>query len=68
MLCPWCNREMKKGFLQSGKPIVFNLEARTFALLHQREGEAALTKQFWTMPTVPAWHCAKCKRVVVEYE
>ena len=68
MICPWCNRKMQKGFLQSGKPIVFNLKARAVVLLHQKEGEVSLTKQFWTLPTVPAWHCTGCRRIVAEYE
>ena len=68
MLCPWCNREMEEGFLQSARPIVFTLKARTMALMPQTEGEVKLTKQFWTMPAAPAWHCARCRRVVAEYE
>ncbi|MCI9672573.1 MAG: hypothetical protein HFF49_13750 [Lawsonibacter sp.] len=52
----------------SGKPIVFGLEEREAVLWPRKEGEVKLTKQFWTMPRTPAWHCPGCKRVVVAYE
>ena len=68
MVCPWCNREMEAGFLMSGKPIGFGLEEREAVLWPRKEGEVKLTKQFWTMPRTPAWHCPGCKRVVVAYE
>ena len=67
MLCPWCNQEMTAGFLMSSRPVIFGPEARETVLWPRREGEVKLTKRFWTMPRTPAWHCARCRRVVVEY-
>ena len=67
MLCPWCDRDMEKGFLMSGKPIVFGPEKRNVAIWPPKSGEVRLAKGGWNMASVPAWKCAGCKRVVVEY-
>lgn len=68
MICPWCNQEMEKGFLQSSRAVIFGPEIRESALWPPKKGEVKLTKGFWSMPSAAAWHCSKCKRVVVEYE
>ena len=67
MLCPWCNQEMKQGFLQSSRSIIFSPEIAEGVVMALREGEVKLTKHFWSTPRAPAWHCAGCKRVVAEY-
>ena len=69
MLCPWCNQEMVEGFLQSGRGAIFAQEIKEGSVLARKEGEVnLLTFHFWTAPRAPAWHCARCKRVVVEYD
>lgn len=67
MLCPWCNGEMREGFLQSARPVIFTPELQgTWLVLP--EGAVRLTKGFWRLPRAAAWQCPACKRVVVEYE
>lgn len=68
MLCPWCGREMEEGFLQSSRKVIFSEEVKDTLVLALREGDVTLTKHFWSTPRAPARHCARCKRVVVEYE
>ena len=67
MLCPWCDQEIAQGFLQSSRGVVVGPEKRESALWPPKEGEVKLTKRSWTLSAVPARHCARCKRVVVEY-
>ena len=68
MLCPWCNQEMKQGFLQSSRGVIFAPEVKEGVVLALEEEDVKLTKRFWSTPRALAWHCAGCKRVVVEYE
>lgn len=68
MLCPWCDQEMKEGFLQSSRGVIFSEEVKEGVVLALREGDVKLTKHLWSTPRAPAWHCAGCRRVVVEYE
>ena len=68
MLCPWCNQEMAEGYLQSSRKVIFAPEVKEGFVLAWKEGEVTVTKHFWSTPKATAWHCAGCKRVVVEYE
>ena len=37
MLCPWCNQEMKQGFLQSSRSIIFSPEIAEGVVMALRE-------------------------------
>ncbi len=67
MLCPFCGKEMEKGFLQSGSMMVW-VKKKHMLSLHPKEGEVLLDKNYVTSCAVPAWICKECKKVIAEYE
>ena len=70
MKCPICNREMKEGVIQSARTIFFTTEAHTLFFRPDNAGneEITLSKHNWTRPTCKAYHCEKCKKVLLDYE
>ncbi|RKI69407.1 hypothetical protein D7V91_05950 [bacterium 1xD42-67] len=68
MMCPWCDQEMEQGFLMSSRPVIFGPEERESVLWPRKKGEVELMKLSWTISNIPAWHCARCRRVVAEHE
>ena len=69
MKCPICNREMKEGVVQSARTFFFTTEAHTlFFRPDTGNEEITLSKHNWTRPTCKAYHCEKCKKVLLDYE
>lgn len=69
MNCPRCGREMTKGVVQSARWIFFTTKAHKFFFRPNTEhGEdILLSSHNWTRPTCPAYHCAACRQVVMDY-
>ena len=67
MLCPWCHREMAKGVVQGGREIFFARRPHKF-FFRPRGDEILLTEHNLAAPTVEAWCCSICKKIVIGYE
>lgn len=69
MRCPCCGKEMTRGIVQSNAKIFFTTKEHKnwlvpdFAL----SDELVLSAHNWSRPTCVAYHCAECKKVVVDY-
>lgn len=68
MKCPYCGMtEMEKGMVQSGRTIFFTTKAHKLFFTPNEE-EVMLSEKNWTRPTCEtAYHCAYCKKVVIDY-
>lgn len=66
MRCPFCNYEMKPGYLQSAREIFWTARRHKFNF-HAGHGELALSYSNLMAPTVDAWHCDRCKKIVIDY-
>ena len=60
---------MERGVVQSARHIFFTTKAHKFFFLPNAEGndEVVLSSHNWTRPTVAAYHCAYCKKVILDY-
>ncbi len=67
MLCPFCQSEMEKGFLQGGSILVWVKKKHHLSLL-PGEGDVLLDRKYLTNPCVPSWVCRQCRKVITEYE
>lgn len=69
MKCPICNHDMKEGVIQSGRIIFFTTEAHKFFMAPDEaaDNEIVLSRHNWTRPTCKAYHCEKCKKVILDY-
>jgi len=70
MNCPICHGDMKEGVIQSGRTIFFTPKAHKFFLAPDIDGEEefTLSRHNWTRPTCKAYHCEKCRKVILDYE
>ena len=70
MKCPICSREMKEGVIQSGRTIFFTPKAHKFFFSPDMggNGEFTLSQHNWTRPTCKAYHCEKCRKILLDYE
>lgn len=68
MKCPYCGNEMKSGVVQSARQIFFTTKPHKNWFIPDTTGkeEILLTSHNWTRPTCTAYHCAKCKKVVID--
>ncbi len=70
MKCPVCYQTMTEGVVQSGREIYFTTVPHKFFFVPNltRNDEVCLSVKNWTGPTCRAYHCEKCKKVVIDYE
>ncbi|MBQ7922835.1 MAG: hypothetical protein IJ325_09725 [Clostridia bacterium] len=70
MKCPMCSRDMKEGVVQSSRTIFFTPKAHKFFMSPDDASgdEITLSQHNWTRPTCKAYHCQKCKKVIIDYD
>lgn len=67
MKCPCCSSEMTRGWVQSARRILFTtLKSEAFFDIKAKD-DVILSSHNWTNPTCIAYHCADCKKVVIDY-
>ena len=70
MKCPCCGKEMQSGVVQSARQIFFTENPHRFWFFPDAAGkdEVMLSTHNWTRPTCTAYHCLKCRKVVIDYD
>lgn len=66
MNCLYCRNPMQKGYLQSGKPIIWSGEKKKGFYLPLEEGEIAVSRGFWKGCFAESWYCTDCKKLITE--
>lgn len=66
MNCPYCNSEMEKGFIQSGRPVFWAVKKRRIFFLPDNDLE--VTSGFWNGCFATAFLCRNCKKIILDYE
>ena len=70
MTCPYCQREMEAGVIQSGRGIVWTKKRRRYPfrarLLPLPEGSVVLADFSLTGSTVEAYFCRACRKIVID--
>lgn len=66
MKCPFCNKEMASGYIQSTRKIFFTERVHDFFLVPDYDDQV-LSKNNWTTPNCKAYHCPNCKKVIADY-
>ncbi len=65
MNCPYCNEEMKIGYIQSARPIFWGEEKHKLFFSPRGNEEFTISESFWDC-TAEAFYCAQCGKVVIE--
>ena len=69
MKCPYCNKEMELGFIQSNREIVWFHERHKVSLLSYEEEDVVLSEtDFLRGSTVISHLCRSCEKVIIDYE
>lgn len=69
MKCPCCGKEMTNGVVQSSRHIFFTTKPHKNWFFPNPVGnkDIVLSSNNWTKPTCIAYHCAECKKIVIDY-
>ena len=67
MKCPCCGSEMIKGWVQSTRRVLFTTIKSEGGLDIKDKSDVVLTSNNFFNPTAIAYHCACCKKVVIDY-
>ena len=68
MVCPQCGKEMRAGFLQGGRTLVFNQKQYRVSIAPRKEGDVEIV---WNLAADADFHgfiCTDCGLVVFDYE
>lgn len=57
--CPYCGKEMRAGYLQSSRYLVWDPEIKYGAILPGKEG-FCLTRKLFSENAVPSRYCEHC--------
>ena len=62
MNCPYCNKEMEKGYIQSRDGLGWNAKKRIVSALSGTFADQDLGK------AVVAFRCKECKKMVIDFD
>ena len=68
MVCPQCGKEMRPGFLQGGRTLVFNQKQYRVSIAPRKEGDVEIV---WNLAADADFHgfiCTDCGLVVFDYK
>ena len=63
MNCPYCNKEMEKGIIESKSPPIWT--KRQKLTIFKRKDEIVLSN-FMSTEYSAAYYCADCKKIIVD--
>lgn len=58
---------MEPGFVQGNKEFFFNRRKSRRWFAHEKDS-VKLTHEKWAPATCAAWHCPRCRKVILEYQ
>ena len=68
MKCPYCNKDMERGVIQSAQEINWQHKKHLINRSDMHEGAVCLSpRSFWTGSSVEAWLCRDCSKVLIDY-
>ncbi|MBR5269258.1 MAG: hypothetical protein IKU21_01985 [Anaerotignum sp.] len=69
MKCPYCQKDMEKGFIQCRDGIHWTPKKQLVAALSEfGKDSVSLENGVGNNRAVYAYHCADCKKVIIDYE
>ncbi len=67
MQCPYCNEEMKKGYIQSPRQQIFWGEEKRKMIIAPSSSDVPLSEGLFSVPAVESYCCQKCKKIIIEF-
>lgn len=66
MKCPYCNEEMRKGYIQSARPIFWGEKKHKISFVPNSDEEFTISGGFLTGGTTESYYCIKCKKLILQ--
>lgn len=67
--CPYCNRELKAGVIQSPQPLVWRKKRNMLGRFDLgEEGVLLSDRSEWKGAAIQAYHCPVCQKILVDYK
>ena len=66
MLCPYCGKEMEKGYIQSGRSFYWSSEKKGDGLPNANAGDIAFSSSFWSGAFLDAHICRGCGKLLAD--
>ncbi|MBQ7326905.1 MAG: hypothetical protein IJW93_05475 [Clostridia bacterium] len=67
MICPYCNEEMRKGYIKSYKDALkWYPDTPNENGLFARSKEGVKLTSFWTGSSATVHRCEKCKKLIID--
>lgn len=68
MKCPYCNKDMEQGVIQSPHEINWQKKKHLINRSDLHDGAVCLApSSFWKGSSVEAWLCRECSKVVIDH-
>ncbi len=67
MKSPDCLSEMERGFIQSGRCILWTKEKQRLTMKPESREAFILAENMLGGAVVSAFHCKSCRKIVIEY-
>lgn len=68
MKCPYCSREMEKGYVQSARPVIWSLNKKKLLFIATEADDLTISKGYLNGCFAEAYHCSKCKKIIIATE
>ena len=68
MRCPQCGEEMRPGFLQGGRTLVFNQKQYRVSIAPRKEGDVEIVWNLAADADFRGFICTDCGLVVFDYK
>ena len=66
MKCPYCDKGMESGVMQSQHSIRW--QKTRYLFLTEKETDITLSKKnFWKGSAIRAYRCGECKKIIIDY-
>lgn len=66
--CPYCNKKLKSGYVQSTRQIYFNEGNKRIFASGDLKSKCISDLGFLKAPSVKAYYCEDCKKIILDLE
>lgn len=68
MLCPYCGKEMRKGYIQAASHIIFSEKKHLLKLYPSNAQDIQIAEQTLVPAAVSAYYCTRCEMFIINGE
>lgn len=66
MMCPYCGKQMKNGYIQSAREIFWSTQKKKLFFKAMGREDKPLASFGWNGSSAIAFYCDNCRKVVID--